>query len=56
MLMITPSLDVKSTLSIVLQKSLVDYSVFCTTALCLMRLWHWLFMPDYFMDNGSYPV
>jgi hypothetical protein len=28
MLMITPSLDVKSTLSIVLQKSLVDCSAF----------------------------
>jgi hypothetical protein len=56
MLMMMPSLDVKSTLSIVLQKSLVDCSVLCTTALCLMRLWHGLFMPDYFRDNRSYPV
>ena len=31
-------------------------SIFCTTALCLMRLWHGLFMPNDFRDNRSYPA
>ena len=28
-----------------------DYSAFFTTALCVMRLRHWLSMPDYFMEH-----
>jgi len=53
--MITPSMDVKSTLSPIVQKSLAITQLF-TAALCVMRLRHWLSMPDYFMDNGSHPV
>ena len=37
-------------------KILSPDSIFCTTALCLMRLWHGLFMPDTFRDNRAYPA